>query len=130
MFIYHSPLEGESARQGRQPAVAPVGGGRQPFIRGSFLPIPNPVHPCSIPLSPFLISSLLPLGEGGAKCRVRVATHYLIRALGRFPLFALLCALCESLFLDAGCLMLVRDLGAYVVFVANFPIPSLLIPNS
>ncbi len=28
------PLEGESARQGHQPAVAPVGGGRQPFTRG------------------------------------------------------------------------------------------------
>ena len=31
--IHHSPLEGESARQVRQPAIAPVGGGRQPFNR-------------------------------------------------------------------------------------------------
>ena len=35
-------------------------------------------------------------------------------------------------FLDARCWMLVRDLGSsmfFVLFVANFPIPSLLIPN-
>ena len=37
--------------------------------------------PCAFlpPNSSFFIPSLLPLGEGGAKCRVRVATHYLIR---------------------------------------------------
>ena len=34
-IFHHSSLEGESARQGRQPAVAPVGGGRQPFIHNS-----------------------------------------------------------------------------------------------
>ena len=50
MFFCHSPLEGESAGQGRQPAVAPVGGCGGREVRGTPVPPPNQPSPAARPL--------------------------------------------------------------------------------